>query len=119
MLGGTVSRGRDTAHKSPVSFYEDTALKCTVSFIATFLLPLLSYLCGAVSCSCEPELPLGTTLRRIFVVQFLALVSLVLLSLTTLPVGTGRPCGMVGITHCGASPCSIELALATWCHSIK
>ena len=52
---------------------------------------------GAVSCSCEPELP----------------------SCTRLPVGTGRPCSMVGIILCGESPCSIELALATWCHSIK
>ena len=53
------------------------------------------------------------------VVQFLALVSLVLLSLTTLPVGTGCSCGMVGITLCGSSPCSIGLALATCCHHIK
>ena len=53
--------------------------------------------CGAASCSYEPELPSGTTL----------------------PVGTGRPCGMVGIILCGASPRSIELALDTWCHFIK
>ena len=53
--------------------------------------------CGAASCSCKPELPSGTAL----------------------PVRTGHPCGMVGIILCGASPCSIELALATWCHFIK
>ena len=53
--------------------------------------------CGAVPCSCEP----GSAV------------------LTTLPVGTGCPCGMVGITLFGASLCAIELALANWCHYIK
>ena len=67
-------------------------------FIATSIVFVhLIASCGAVSCSYETELPSGTTL----------------------PVGTGRPCGMVGIILYGASPCSIELAVATWCHSIN
>ena len=58
-------------------------------------------------------------LHRIFVVQLLALASLNCHLLPQLPVGTGRPCGTVVVTLCGASSCSCELALTIWCHFNK
>ena len=53
-------------------------------------------------------------LHRIFVVQLLALASLNCHLVPQLPVGTGRSCGTVAATLCGASPFSCELAFATW-----
>ena len=53
------------------------------------------------------------------VVQRLALASLNCHPVAEFPLGIGRPCGSVLVPLCGASPCSCELALATWCHFIK
>ena len=58
-------------------------------------------------------------LHRIFVVQLLALASLNCHLVLHLPVGAGRHCCTVVVTLCGGSPCSCELALATWCHFNK
>ena len=60
----------------------------------------------------------STASRRFFVVQLLA--SLNCRLVPHFPLGIGRPCcGSILAPLCSASPCSCELALATWCHFIK
>ena len=117
LLPTCLLRGRRSQHHKSALFQLSSQLQLS--------LYTSSHLCGAASCSCEPELP----------------------SVTTLPVGTGRPCGTViawwhksllnWVRSChlvpllgtdafvawlllsGASPWSVDLALAPWCHSNK
>ena len=53
------------------------------------------------------------------VVQLLALESLNCNPVPQFPLVIGCLCDTVLVPFCSASPCSCELALATWCHFIK
>ena len=81
-----------TFHVTPVDLciifecylYISCIIDLRSAFITTFIVFIYFHrILWSASCSCEPELP----------------------SAATLPVGTGRPCGMVGSILCGASHC--------------
>ena len=104
--GSVLPRGRDTSLKSPVSFYQNTALKCTVSFIATswvvvFIATSVVSVCFITSLWCSLLL-----LRARAAIWYHKPQSWLDALVARLLLG-------------GASPCSIEFTLATWCHSNK